>query len=91
MDEAALRELVRRVIRRQEIPNRRPDRTWGGPGTGISCAICDVPVRKEDMELEIEFAFDGDKPGFAVYHVHVPCFAMWELEQTIPKDGDPAH
>ncbi len=43
------------------------------------------------MELEIEFAFDGDKPGSAVHHVHVPCFAMWELEQTIPKDGDPAH
>jgi len=91
MDEAALRELVRRVIRRQEIPNRRPDRTWGGPGTGISCAICDAPVRKEETELEIEFAFDGDKPGFAVYHVHGPCFAMWELEQTTAKDGDPAH
>jgi hypothetical protein len=80
MDEAAIRELARRVIQREEIPNRAPDHLWGGYGTGIPCAICDLPVRKEEMEFELEFVFDSAELCVAVYHLHNGCFTVWESE-----------
>jgi FixJ family two-component response regulator len=89
MKEAALRQRARVAIESGGIPNRAPDRTWGGPGVGASCSICELPVLKQEMEFEIQFARkehdrgSGD-PHFAVHHVHVRCFAVWELERTRP-------
>jgi hypothetical protein len=37
------------------------------------------------MEFEIEFAHDGVMPGLDKFHVHIRCFAAWELERTGPK------
>jgi hypothetical protein len=34
------------------------------------------------MEIEIEFAHDGDSPGLDKYHVHMRCFAAWEFERN---------
>ena len=45
MEEETLREKARAVIESGKLPSRTPDRTWGGPGVGASCAICDLPVR----------------------------------------------
>ena len=81
MDEQALREKARQVTRDGKLPNRRPDRTWGGPGVGAPCALCELPVRKEDLEFEIQFARDGSDPGLDKYHLHVRCFSVWELER----------
>jgi hypothetical protein len=81
MDEQVLREKARQVIRAGKLPNQRPDRTWGGPGVGASCAVCDLPVRKEDLEFEIQFARDDSNPGLDKYHLHVRCFSVWELER----------
>ena len=44
-----------------------------------------VPVEKDEMEFEIEFARNGDNPGRDKYHVHVRCFAAWEFERR--RDG----
>jgi len=33
------------------------------------------------MEFEIQFAHDGSNPGLDKYHVHIRCFAAWELER----------
>lgn len=33
------------------------------------------------MEFEIEFSHDGADPGLDKYHVHIRCFAAWELER----------
>jgi hypothetical protein len=33
------------------------------------------------MEFEIEFAHDGAMPGLDKFHVHIRCFAVWELER----------
>jgi len=81
MDEDTLREKARTVIQKGKLPSRRPDRTWGGPGVGAPCAVCDVPVRPTEMEFEIQFARDGDNPGLDKYHVHIRCFAAWEFER----------
>lgn len=82
MDESALRKKTREAIQNGKLPRRAPDRTWGGPGVGAPCAVCGLPVGKEEMEFEIEFARDGSAPGLDKYHVHMRCFAVWELERT---------
>jgi hypothetical protein len=80
-DETILRARARAAIQSGKLPPRRPDRTWGGPGVGATCSICDLPVTKDDMEFEIQFARDGDNPGLDKFHVHVRCFAAWEFER----------
>jgi hypothetical protein len=80
-DEEILREKARTVVRSGKLPARRPDRTWGGPGVGAQCAVCDLPVTKDELEFEIQFARDGDSPGLDKFHVHIRCFAAWEFER----------
>ena len=80
-DECTLREKAREVIQGGELPNRAPDRIWGGPGAGDDCTICHAPVKCDELEFEIEFTRDGDHPGLDTYHVHIRCFAAWEFER----------
>jgi len=83
-DEAILREKVRVVIQTGKLPSRPPDRTWGGPGVGATCTVCELPVTTQEMEFEIQFARDakqGLEAGLDKYHVHIRCFAAWEFER----------
>jgi hypothetical protein len=80
-DETALREKARDAIRTGKVPSRRPDRTWGGPGVGALCSVCNLPVERGQMEFEIQLARDGDNPGLDKFHVHIRCFAAWEFER----------
>jgi hypothetical protein len=80
-DECILREKARELIQAGTLPNRRPDRTWGGPGSGADCSICSAPVGPDEVEFEIEFDRNGDAPGPSNYHVHLRCFAAWEVER----------
>ena len=89
MDEDTLREKARAAVQDGKIPSRRPDRTWGGPGVGAICSICGLPVRSSEMEFEIQFARDGDSPGLDKYHLHIRCFAAWELERGSDDDPSP--
>ena len=81
-DESLLREKARSVVRAGKLPARQPDRTWGGPGVGAPCVVCGLPVTKDQMEIEAEFAHDGDSPGLDKYTLHARCFAAWEFERT---------
>ena len=83
-DEPRLREQARAVVESGKLPSRSPDRTWGGPGVGAPCTICDKPVTKAELEFAIQFARDGDNPGLDKFHVHVRCFAAWEFERNAP-------
>jgi hypothetical protein len=40
-----------------------------------------LPVTRDQMEFEIQFAHDGAVPGLDKFHVHVRCFAAWEFER----------
>jgi hypothetical protein len=80
-DERTLHEKAREVIQAGKLPNRRPDRTWGGPGVGADCAICRAPVTRDEFEFEIEFARGGLDSGLDKYHVHIRCFGAWEFER----------
>ena len=77
-DEHALREKAREVIQAEKFPNRDPDRMWGGPSNGTDCTICGGPVNRNELELELEFARNGDDLAVDTYHVHIPCFAAWQ-------------
>jgi hypothetical protein len=81
MDESKLREKAREAIQAGKLPDRRPERMWGGPGVGASCVICDKPVTREEAEFELEFAQDDGNPSARNYHIHVRCFAAWEFER----------
>jgi hypothetical protein len=43
--------------------------------------VCGKPVAKDEMEMEVQFAHDGDSPGLDKFHLHVRCFAAREFER----------
>ena len=81
-DEPVLREHARHALEQNKMPNRKPDRVWGGPGVGAPCTICNKPVSKDEMEFEVQFSIDNPTAYFAVHHVHVRCFSAWELVRS---------
>jgi hypothetical protein len=87
-DEAVIREKAKTVVLNGKLPARRPDRTWGGPGVGAPCIVCELPVTKDQLEFEIQFARDGDNPGLDKFHIHIRCFAAWEFERRNMGGGE---
>lgn len=85
MDEQVLRTKAREALEAGKLPHRRPDRTWGAPGVGAACSVCDLPVQHHQLQLEMEFARGGDRHGPDKYHAHVWCFTAWEFERR--RDG----
>jgi hypothetical protein len=79
-DEARLREQAREALESGRIPGGVQDRTWGGPGVGADCSVCGRPIRTDEIEFAIQFAFDGS--WLDKYHVHTRCFAAWEFERV---------
>jgi hypothetical protein len=41
---------------------------------------------EDKLEFEIQFAWDGDNPGFDKFQVDIRCFAAWEFERN-KRDG----
>jgi hypothetical protein len=81
MHESTLREKAREAIQAKRLPDRSPERMWGGPGVGACCVICGRAVKRDEVEFEMEFARDAENPGPRNYHIHVRCFAAWEFER----------
>jgi len=81
-DELVLREKAREAIRSGKLPSRKPDRTYGGPGSGKLCSLCGERVTLEQIEMEIEFNSHGVQPRLDGYYLHVSCLAAWEFQRT---------
>ena len=82
-DELLLRARARAAIARGAIPRERPERFWGGPGTGEACTICETIIPQGEVEIEVEFPSDGrpdTRPDIRYFHVR--CFSAWELQRT---------
>jgi hypothetical protein len=88
-DESVLRTRVHHLLQLGRLPNRPPDRTWGGPGVGVPCIVCEAPVRRDQREVEIQFAYDGDDRRLDKFHLHVRCFAVWQLERIADEPAAP--
>jgi hypothetical protein len=86
-DEPLLRQKAGAAVQNGKIPGRRPDRTWGGPGIGAVCAVCELPIERHEMEFDVQFARDGRDPGLDKYYLHSRCFAAWEFERTEASAG----
>ena len=86
-DEQALRTLARAEMETGRLPKHGPERIWGGPGGGAPCALCGKTIGNEEMEFELQFSSNED-PRWGSYHVHVPCFAAWELERRCNGDSN---
>ncbi|HKR36190.1 MAG TPA: hypothetical protein VJT10_15215 [Steroidobacteraceae bacterium] len=93
IDEGTLRQLARQAIQAGKLPSRRPAHVWGGNGFGTKCAVCGNLVNSDEVGYELRFAAGEDLPPAAEYHVHVRCFAAWNLERHSPLgpagDADP--
>lgn len=68
-----------------KLPDRAPERIWGGPGSGGACALCGEPVPAEQTELELEFSQNTQANGGGVHRLHARCFTLWELERRCPS------
>ncbi len=87
-EEVMLRDKAREQIRNGKIPLRRPDRTWGGPGVGGVCAICDERVTRKESEVAISFYRSPNAaPWLDKYLLHTHCFAVWEHERELMNGG----
>jgi hypothetical protein len=83
IDEGTLRKKARQALQTGKLPNRHPICMWGGNGCGASCPICDDPVKPDEVEYEVEFDEIDGSAGPQGYHIHVRCYAAWELERQI--------
>jgi hypothetical protein len=70
-DEKILRDKARAAVRDGKLPSRRPDRTWGGPGVGATCSVCDLPVERDEMECLRNVARAAPESTVAVACGHV--------------------
>ena len=86
-DDGLLRNKARETIRAGRLPDRCPDRMWGGPGVGAQCAVCGEPVEEDEIEIEIEFDRDED-PGHVSHHLHVACLSALERERKSGLNGN---
>jgi len=75
--DSTLRAKARRLMQAGKLPNRLPNRMWGGPGIGTPCTVCGEPVKQDEAELEVEWS-DGASTNN--HHLHTRCLAALELE-----------
>ena len=76
-----LRQRVRRLLRRRQLPRQTQARTWGGPGLGKLCSVCGKKIDGRDQEYELQFVLRGD---VVTHRFHARCHAIWELERSRP-------
>lgn len=82
LDEKELRRRARAALDAAIIPRDWPKGLWGGNGSGESCPVCGQPVDAAEMELEVEFEItEVGTQGVREFHLHLPCFAAWEIER----------
>jgi len=75
MDDSELRQSIREKIRDGTLPAKPPRKLWDGRGTGRKCAGCGQPIRKHEVEIEVE-----DREARLLFFFHRGCQAVWDEE-----------
>ena len=96
--EPILREKARDAILSGRLPAAKPSRTVYGHSAGATCAVCGDPVRRAEMEFELEFRTSpwpygkslrdtlkrlSVRPEVRRCHLHHRCFVAWKFERTL--------
>jgi len=82
--DALLRTRARERIRQGTLPRAQPARTWGGPGSGAGCDLCDTPIPPHEPEFELQL--DLAEPG-RLLRFHRQCHAAWEAARREFEPG----
>jgi hypothetical protein len=75
-DDGNLRERACQAIRAGSLPNRLPDKVWGGPASAAACMVCGEPLGG-GVEYELVFAGDAHRAEHSCC-VHPPCLQAFE-------------
>jgi hypothetical protein len=86
-EDTGLRAKARKCVESGRMPNRSPDRLWGGKGTGAECVICGEPVVADQVEFEVEFDRIGPDSAADKYRAHLACLSAWEFERRKNTGG----
>src|SRR5262249_2065128 len=71
------------AIRSGKLPSRPADRIVERHGwSGLPCPVCGVPVKRDEVDVEIHFRRHDSTLGLDSYQLHPQCFAAWEFERT---------
>jgi hypothetical protein len=82
MDPAS--ERIQDKLWRGILPNVEPVKTWGGPGSGLRCDGCDIPILPKEAEHEV------DLPDGRTLRFHVACAGLWQvLRKALPERHAP--
>ena len=76
--EQDLEQRAQQRIREGQLPCTRNYRTWGGRGSNEPCALCDMIIRSDEVEYEIETLDAGHRQ----YHFHFLCHGAWQYACT---------
>ena len=104
--EPILRAKAREAILNGRLPTAKPSRTFYGHSAGATCAVCGDPVRRGEMDYELEFqassppeekslrnALDrlDDRQQVRRCHLHHRCWLAWEFERQVgPPERRPS-
>jgi hypothetical protein len=84
-DEPILRQKAREAILSGRLPTTNPSRTFYGHSAGATCAVCGDPVRRGELDYELEFRASTPpdaRPEVGLCYLHQRCFVAWEFERT---------
>lgn len=79
-DEQDLRRMARAAMRAGILPSRRPERVWGGMGSGSTCAVCARSIDAIEPEFELDCEPQNGIQRDGVLRVHARCFVVWDEE-----------
>jgi hypothetical protein len=83
LDVSLVHDKAREAVRVGRLPNRSPNRTWGGPSVDGDCVVCGEPLKRDTVSFEIEIGRNGGDAGVDRYRMHVRCFTAWDLERQV--------
>ena len=81
-NEQRIRALARAILHAGLMPRRDPEGTWGGMGIDVPCAICGELIGPDQATYELQFRREGKADALDRFHLHLRCFAAWEMERT---------
>jgi hypothetical protein len=72
-----VREKIIARLRDGVLPRAPADKLYGGVGSNTTCACCDGPISRDQLEFEVEFAASPPDTPQMVVVMHPQCLRVW--------------